>query len=105
MRNLVIRYEAKPERVAENRALIENVFAELASQRPDAIRYMVLELEDGTFIHFAITPDDPAANPLRQTAAFEVFSKDGGERHVSKAVVKQAKIIGNYRMLETPDGN
>ena len=105
MRNLVIRYEAKPERVAENRALIGDVFAELASRQPDAIRYMVLELEDGTFIHFAITPDDPAANPLRQIAAFEVFSKDGGERHVSKPVVKQAKIIGNYRMLEMPDGN
>ena len=105
MRNLVIRYEAKPERVAENRALIEDVFAELARQQPDAIRYMVLELEDGTFIHFAITPDDPAANPLRQIAAFEAFSKDGGERHVGKAVVKQAKIIGNYRMLEMPDGN
>ena len=105
MRNLVIRYEAKPERVAENRALIGDVFAELASRQPDAIRYMVLELEDGTFIHFAITPDDPAANPLRQIAAFEVFSSHAGERQLSKPVVKQAKVIGNYRMLEMPDGN
>ena len=99
MRNMVIRYEAKPERAAENRGLIKAVFAELAVTQPENIRYMVLELEDGMFIHFAITPDDPEANPLRQNAAFKAFSANGEERQMYKPVFKKAEIVGSYRML------
>jgi hypothetical protein len=49
----VIRYQVKPESVAENERLIENVFRELEAKRPDHTRYLVLALPDGTFIHVA----------------------------------------------------
>jgi hypothetical protein len=99
MRSIVVRYEAKPERAVENRGLIEAVFAELKVTQPENIRYMVLELEDGMFIHFAITPDDPAANPLRQNAAFQAFSANGEERQMYKPLFKKAEVVGSYKML------
>lgn len=98
MRNILIRYQVKPGREAENRALIEGVFSELATAQPDKLRYAVLELDDGTFIHSAVVPDDPADNPLRAIAAFGRFQA-ANDRRVGEAVQSTAKIVGNYKML------
>ncbi len=49
----VIRYRIKPEHVAENERLIEDVFREMSAKRPGGTRYLVLSLPDGTFIHVA----------------------------------------------------
>jgi hypothetical protein len=99
MRKVFIRYQAKPERVAENRALITDVFAELATAQPEDLRYAALELDDGVFVHFAMSPDDPDVNPLRKIAAFQAFTANAGDRHLVKATQQQMRIIGNYRML------
>jgi hypothetical protein len=103
MRNVFIRYEAKPERVAENRALIEDVFAELAVAQPEGLRYLVLDFEDGSFVHFAMVPDDPDANPLKKIKAFQRFSADSAERQVAKPWAKPPRIVGDYRMLSKDD--
>jgi hypothetical protein len=49
----VIRYRVRPEHVAENERLITGVFRELEAKRPSDMRYFVLALPDGTFIHVA----------------------------------------------------
>ena len=43
---VVVRYKVKPERVEENRGLIERVFAELGAVAPQGIRYASFQLED-----------------------------------------------------------
>src|SRR6185437_9476410 len=83
MRSLFIRYQAKPDRAAENRALITDVFAELAVVQPAQLRYAVFDFEDGTFVHYATVPADPEANPLRQLASFQRFQTDNGARQVA----------------------
>jgi hypothetical protein len=45
-----IRYQVKPEQVAENERLIGDVFRELDAKRPAGTRYLVLALPDGTFV-------------------------------------------------------
>ena len=44
---VVVRYQTKPEKSDENRALIERVFAELNEVHPDALRYASFRLTDG----------------------------------------------------------
>jgi hypothetical protein len=99
MRGVLVQYKVKPGREAENRGLIEEVFKELAEAQPDKLRYAVLELEDGTFIHYAVVPQDQDANPLGKIAAFQRFQSGASERRLEQPVVRGAKIVGNYKTL------
>src|SRR5882724_1789872 len=98
MRGVLVQYKVKPGREAENRALVEDVFKELAKTQPDKLRYAVLELEDGTFIHYAVLPTDPQENPLRQNSAFQRFQAEN-DRRDGEPMVRSAKIVGNYKSL------
>lgn len=98
MRGVLVQYKVKPGREAENRGLIEDVFKELAEAQPDKLRYAVLELEDGTFIHYAVLPTEPEANPLRQNAAFGRFQAEN-DRRDGEPLVRSAKVVGNYKSL------
>ena len=103
MRDMLISYQAKPERTDENRQLIEAVFAELSRAQPKNLRYAALELEAGNFVHLVSRPDDLDANPLRRMAAFEAFTANAGERQLIKATQQMMRVVGNYRMLSGDD--
>lgn len=95
----VIRYGVKEAGVAENRALIEKVFQELDQSAPDALRYLVLELDDGEFVHVVATAEGAEASPLPRLAAFKAFTDNHAERRSTAVSRSPARIIGNYRML------
>lgn len=95
----VIRYSVKNERLEENRGLVEKVFAELHQAAPAALQYLVLELEDGDFIHVVETADGNDASPLTGLAAFKAFTENHAERRSTPVVRKSARIVGNYRMI------
>ncbi len=99
MRGVFVQYKVKPGREADNRGLIEDVFKELTAAQPDKLRYAVLELEDGQFVHYAVVATDPNENPLRQIAAFQRFQANSQERRDVEPVVQGARIVGNYKML------
>ncbi len=59
----VVRYTTRPESAAENERLIREVFAELAAEQPEGIRYASYRLDDGvSFLHVAEL--DGEDNPL-----------------------------------------
>lgn len=99
MNYTLIRYETKPERTAENRALVEGVFEELAKAKPEKVHYLVLELEDGSFAHLVARPEGSGPNPLLALATFQAFIADSSERHAAPAKSATARVVGNYRML------
>src|SRR6185312_15188777 len=71
MPQVMVRYRVRPERVAENEALVEAVYAELAAAQPAGLRYATFRLPDGvTFVHVA---EHDADNPLPKVAAFRRF--------------------------------
>ena len=56
MRRVMVRYKVKPDRVAENEALVRAVYDELARTQPDGLRYATFRLDDGvSFVHVAIS--------------------------------------------------
>jgi hypothetical protein len=94
----LIRYTTKPERAAENERLIGAVFAELAEQNPDGLRYGAFRLEDGvSFLHLAVVEGDE--NPLSRSAAFAAFQSGIGERCAEAPRASEARAIGSYRLL------
>jgi hypothetical protein len=99
MKRTLVRYRTKPERAEENQRLIENVFQELRTKSPDGVRYMALQLDDGTFVHFVTVESADGANPLAALEAFQAFQYGVKERCIEAPRAGDATIVGNYRML------
>ncbi|MDB5040704.1 MAG: hypothetical protein JWN27_1430 [Candidatus Eremiobacteraeota bacterium] len=97
MKPTVIRYTTKPEHTQRNAQLVEGVFRELGTAQPEGVRYLVLQLDDGTFIHVvAYDGDDAGLTGLR---AFQQFVDGGEERRAAPPLRGEATVLGNYRML------
>ena len=86
----VIRYQVQPEHVEENERLIADVFRELEAKRPNGIRYFVLSLSDGTFVHIA--EGDPTG-----LDSHRVFRTGINARCVQTPTTVDAKVLGEYR--------
>ena len=101
----VVRYKTKRERADENQAFVEKVFAELATERPDGLRYMTLRLADGvSFVHIASVETADGQNPLGKTAAFGTFQQEIVDRCEEGPVVTTGTVVGSYRCPTGPDG-
>jgi hypothetical protein len=61
------------------------------------VRYLVLRLADGTFLHFVERNAD--ANPFEAIPAFRAFQQGIRERVAEPPIPNDAAIVGNYRML------
>ncbi len=101
MKRTLIRYRAKPELAEKNAELIAAVFAELKDARPSGLRYLSLRLEDDTFIHLVESEADDGSTVLPKLAAFQAFQSGVRDRCAELPVARGARIVGNYRMLET----
>jgi hypothetical protein len=102
MKRVIVRYKVKPERAAENLALVEEVFAQLVREKPDGIRYATFKLDDGvSFVHVATIDTADGKNPLTAVAAFQRFAENIKDRCVEPPISMQADVVGEYRLLAT----
>jgi protein-tyrosine phosphatase len=91
----VVRYTTRPESAEENEKLIKAVFAQLADQQPDGLRYLALRLDDGaSFVHIAVL--DAGANPLTALPAFGEFVSAIDERCTSGPAPAHGTVVGAY---------
>jgi quinol monooxygenase YgiN len=97
MRQVIVRYRVKPDRVEENEALVRAVYEELHQTEPEGLRYATFRLEDGvSFLHLAITEE--GQNPLQQVAAFQRFQENVRDRCEEPPVVTEIRTVGSYRL-------
>lgn len=91
----VVRYTTRPEAADENERLIKAVFAQLAEQQPDGLRYSAIRLDDGvSFIHVAVLEDDH--NPLTALPAFGEFVSAIKERCTDGPTQVNGTVVGAY---------
>ncbi len=100
MKTTVVRYRARPATADENVRLVESTFAALHAARPDDLRYLVLRLDDDSFVHVAIDETPDASRPLLKVDAFRAFTADIETRVLEGPVNKGARIVGAYRALD-----
>ena len=94
MRNVIVRYRVKPDRVAENEQLIRDVYLELARTNPGGIRYATYKLPDGvSFMHVASINGD---NPLLGLAAVQTITRAIAERCDEPPVTSAVTAIGRH---------
>ena len=95
---VVVQYRTRPDAAEENQRLVEQVYAQLARENPDGLRYATFRLADGvTFIHLSISEGE--VNPLTQLSAFAEFQREIGERCVEAPRLLGASIVGSYHFL------
>ena len=91
----VVRYTTHPGSADENEKLIRAVFAQLAEQRPDGLRYVAIRLDDGvSFIHVAVLDGDN--NPLAALPAFGEVVSVIGERCTDGPAPVNGTVVGAY---------
>jgi hypothetical protein len=97
-KRLVTRYEMRSAHDAdENQRRVEGVFAELAENKPDNVSYIVLRLDDNSFVHLSFHDHgDDEVNPIASTTAFAHFQDGHGDRRDGPVVQKTASLVGAY---------
>ena len=96
MGSTMVRYKVRPEQADENVALVEAVYAELARERPDGLRYATFRLPDGvSFLHVVIETDQPG-RILGGLASFRAFQQDIEGRCEEPPVATEIALVGSY---------
>ena len=97
MRQVIVQYKLKKERVEEHEALIRAVFAQLAEEAPTGIRYGAFKKPDGvSYVHLASI--SAKKNPLDGMSAFKAFTARIGERCVEPPQVIELEQVGAYAL-------
>ena len=92
----IVRYDTMENAVPGHRALIEKVFAELATEDPGDIRYTVLSMNGGrTFLHVVVNESEGEALP--RLAAFREFQQEIGGHLDGKPTREDISFVGSYR--------
>ncbi len=100
METTVVRYKVKADRADENRQYIKKVFAQLDENKPDGLRYVSFNLDDGlSFVHIAVVETADGKNPLPETSAFQDFLSEIKDRCDEPPVATKADIVGSYRLF------
>jgi quinol monooxygenase YgiN len=99
MRQVIVRYKLKPDRVEENEELVRAVYEELGRVEPAGIRYATFRLDDGvSFLHFASIDTEDGQSPLGQLGAFQRFQEHISDRCDEPPEVTDLHAIGSYRL-------
>lgn len=98
---LMIRYRLKPGQVQRNLELLRDVYAELASTRPDDLRWVTYQLDDEvSFVDLVGGGLDPAA--LAQMESFRRFRSTLDERCYEPPVMTGLHEVGSFRFHGAP---
>jgi hypothetical protein len=100
MRQVMVRYRVKPDRVEENEELIRAVYDELHRTEPAGLRYATFKLDDGvSFVHLAADESESKASPLSKVKAFQEFQTDIEGRTEEGPIVTRLEQVGSYRVV------
>ena len=100
MKTTIVRYKLKADKAEENKAYIRKVFSELDAKKPEGLRYVSFNLDDGlSFVHIAVVETEDGSNSLPKTDAFKDFVADLKEWCNEPSVATTASIVGSYRLF------
>ena len=100
MKQVMVRYKVKPERVEENEALVRAVYDELRATAPAGLRYATFRLDDGvSFVHLAVTEEDGDDSALPRLPAFQAFREHLEDRTEEGPVATELDQIGAFRLI------
>lgn len=100
----IVRHATAPEHADANVQLVRDVFAELATTRPEGLRYATFRLDDHvSFVPLAVL--DGEDNPLGTSTAFAAFQAGIADRCTAAPVAADAELVASYRLFDDLTGH
>lgn len=100
MKQIMVRYQVKPEQAAANEELVRAVFDELHRVEPTGFGYVTFQLEDGvTFVHLVSESEEDRPVSLADMPAFQKFLEGIGDRCDVAPVATGMREIASYRLF------
>ena len=96
MKTVLVRYQVKPEFADENQRLVEQVFAQLAQEKPAGLRYQAFRLSDGVSFAHVASHEGAGGTPLVRLEAFRAFAAGIEDRCQEPPVAVDMEPIGRY---------
>jgi hypothetical protein len=98
MRTVMVRYKLKAGAVDENEKLIEQVFAQLAREKPTGMRYQVFRMPDGvSYVHLASS--EAEVNPVTTLDSFKQYTAGIKDRCEEPPAQARLQVVGEYDSL------
>lgn len=95
MKQVLINYMVKPEKVGENIVLIKNVFLELKATKTKDVKYSAFRMGENVFVHVAQFETPEAEEEFNRLEAFRAFRKNIETRQMEQPIVNQIEEIGS----------
>ena len=100
MKQTMVRYKVKADRVAENERYITSVFEQLKREKPPGLHYASFKLDDGvSFMHIVSVETADGSNPLVALSAFKAFTADIRDRCEEPPVAVELQEVGSYAVF------
>jgi hypothetical protein len=100
VKQIMVRYQVKPDRTAENEALVRAVYDQLQREEFAGLRYATFKLDDDvTFVHIAAETGE-GDRSLADLEAFQEFTKDIGDRCDVAPVATGLREVGSFRFFD-----
>jgi hypothetical protein len=95
METLVV-YRIRPEKISENRSLIEAVFEEIKVRHSPHLEYRVFASADGTFIHHHKRLSVDPESEMTSYRSFRKFRESLSSRCIDQPRVMEVEPVATY---------
>lgn len=96
MKETLINYMVKTEKVAENIQLIKEVLKQLKESQLKGIKYASYQMGDNLFVHIAQFENEAAHHAFTNLPAFQAFRRNINDRIIEKPITNEIAEIGRY---------
>ena len=96
MKQVLINYIVKPEKVDENAALIRQVFQQMRDEHLKGVKYSAYKMGENIFVHVAQFENEKAHQQFTSLESFKAFRENIAERQIEKPVTNNIEELGSF---------
>jgi quinol monooxygenase YgiN len=99
MKQVLINYIVKPDKVGENTTLIKQVFEQLKKEQLRGVKYSAYKMGENVFVHVARFENEAAHQQFTSLESFKAFRKDIAGRQLEKPITNTIDEIGSFSTI------
>ncbi len=100
MKQRMVRYKIKADRVVENEQYLQKVFEQLQREQTPGMRYVTFKLDDGvSFVHIVELDSPDGSNPAATLESFKAYTAEIQDRCEEPPVFTELEKVGSYKLF------
>src|SRR5687767_15151774 len=99
MKQVLINYIVKPEKVVENTTLIKQVSEQLKREQPRGVKYSAYKMGENVFVHVARFETEAVHQQFTSMESFKAFRENIAGRQIEKPITNNIDEIGSFSTI------